>query len=70
MTTKKATVEKKSYAEKSWEENDTKYPRKRDICSCCKQKDDLKLSYDMHNYICLNMHACLLRLGKRLQKEI
>lgn len=55
---------KKSHAEVTWETDDIKYPRKRDICSCCEQRDSLKLSYDRHNYICLNMSACLLRFAK------
>lgn len=68
MATKKTATEKKTHAEQAWEENDVKYPRKRDICNCCKQKDDVKLAYDMHNFICLNMHACMLRMAKNHAK--
>lgn len=63
MAAKKA-VDKKTHAEQAWEENDSKYPRKKDICNVCKQKDEVKLAYDMHNYICVNMHACMLRFAK------
>ncbi len=55
---------KKSHAEETWEGDDKKYPRKRDICNVCQQRDELKLSYDLHNYICVNMHACMLRFAK------
>jgi hypothetical protein len=68
MANRKPTKAASDHSEKKWEEDDVKYPRKRDICSCCKQRDDVKLAYDMHNYICLNMHACLLRLGKLQEK--
>ena len=57
-------MSKKSHAEDVWEKDDVKYPRKRDICNVCKQRDEVKLSYDLHNYICVNMHACMLRFAK------
>ena len=47
-----------------WEDDDVKYPRKRDICEMCGQRDDLKLAHDLRRYICVNAHACLLRLSK------
>lgn len=65
----KKTVEKKSHAEETWEKDDVKYPRKRDICNTCKQRDEVKLSYDRHNYICVNMHACMLRFSKLYGKK-
>lgn len=52
---------KKIAAPKGWEEDDETYPRKRDVCDSCGQKDDLKLAFDRQRFICINAHACLLR---------
>lgn len=60
-------VRKKNTGHTPWEDDDMKYPRKRDICDVCGQLNDLKLSYDLRSFICINAHACLLRWGKQLQ---
>lgn len=48
-----------------WEEDHEKYPLKRGVCEFCGTRDDLKLSFDMIRWICLNDHACVLRWKKQ-----
>ena len=65
---KKAGPIAKPKGPQCWEEDDITYPLKRGVCEFCHQKDDLKLSYDMHRYICANAHACMLRWIKSREK--
>lgn len=53
-----------------WDEDDEKYPRKRDICSFCGQRDDLKMAFDTLRYICINDHACMLRWHKSRLEQV
>lgn len=54
-------------ADEKWVKN-PEYPEKRGICEVCKQRDDLKLSFDQVRYICKNSHACMLRFSKMHSK--
>lgn len=51
-------------APRGWEEDDELYPRSRGVCDFCGHRDDLKLSFDQINNICLNASACILRWRK------
>lgn len=63
MATKKKVATKQS-APRGWLEDDDTYPRKREVCDFCGQRDDLKLSFDRVHWICINDHACVLRWKK------
>ena len=69
MAAKKKAAIPKPKGPQSWEENHDEYPVKRGVCEFCHQRDELKLSYDKHRYICINSHACQLRWIKgRMEK--
>lgn len=57
-----------STADEKWAKN-PEYPEKRGICDVCKQRDNLKLSFDQIRYICINASACLLRFKKMYGKS-
>lgn len=54
-------VRKKNTGPTSWENDDERFPRKYTNCSVCKRYGEMKLSYDLHNWLCIHAGKCISR---------